>query len=139
MALGIKRISEFSGIIPDASMGFEVGDVFTVPTEFMVLAEVISGTENQFIFVETESGEVKRLYPSQLSRRVRAYNTDREPCGVTVNANGTASILYKQYGTVKEGMEALKGRTIRVSKVAKVFTVLWDIPQYKTVYTFDLV
>lgn len=137
-AQGIRKVPEFSGVITGAPLGFEVGDVFTVPTEFTVLEEMICEVRNQFIFVETQNGEVRRFYPSQLSRRVRAYDKEGNPSNLVI-ADGTASQLYKMHGSVREGMEALKGKTIRVSKVTKVFTVLWDLPQYKTVYTFDLV
>lgn len=137
-AEGCKRISSFSGPIPEAPKGFEVDDIFTIPTQFQVFESEIGGVKNQFIFVTNQYGEVKRFYPSQLSRRVRAYNYDGTLDQLVI-ADGSASRLYKTYRTVQDGMEALKGKTIRVSAVTKVFTLCWECAQHKTVYTFDLV
>lgn len=137
-AEGIRKKTSFSGIIPGEPMGFEEGDVFTMPTQFNVFEEKIGETYNQFIFVETQNGDVRKLYPSQLSRRVRAYDMDGTPLTV-VTANGTASQLYKMYGTIDDGMNALKGKTIRVSKATLVGTMMFGEYTHKTVYTFDLV
>lgn len=137
-AEGALIASGFSGVIPGEPMGFEEGDVFTMPTQFVVIEEKIGETYNQFIFVETQNGNVRKLYPSQLSRRVPAYNMDGTPLTV-VSANGTASQLYKMYGTINEGMNALKGKTIRVSKATLVGTMMFGEYTRKTVYTFDLV
>lgn len=137
-AEGYKKISSFSGTIPEAPKGFEVDDIFTIPPQFQVFESEIGGVKNQFIFVMNQYGEVKRFYPSQLSRRVRAYNYDGTPDQLVI-ADGSASRLYKTHRTVQDGMEALKGKTIRVSAVTKVFTLHWECAQYKTVYTFDLV
>lgn len=138
-AQGAKRVNGFSGAIPEEYMGFELGDTFTMPTQFTVFEEVIGEIRNQFIFVETQNGDVRKLYPSQLSRRVRAYDPDGTPLGV-VAANGTASQLYKMHGSICEGMDALRGKTIRISKVTLIGTIMWgDQYTHKTVYTFDLV
>ena len=134
-AQGATKVPGFSGMIPGEPMGFELGDVFTMPTQFYVLSERIGETCNQFIFVETRNGDVRKLYPSQLSRRVSVYNFAGEPIGMVVSADGTASQLYKQFGTVQEGMEALKGKTIRVADRDRVQSCFGP----KTVYTFDLV
>lgn len=138
-AKGVCRTSEFTGAIPGESMGFEIGDVFTVPAQqFNVLRESIGPIVSQFMLVETQNGDIRKFYPSQLSRRVAAYDTDGTPLTV-VTANGTASQLYKMYGSIHDGMSALKGKTIKVSKAISVRTIMFDEVKYKTVYTFDLV
>ena len=132
---GTKRVSGFSGVIPGEPCGFELGDTFTIPTQFQVYEEKIGECPNQFIFVETVNGNIKKFYPSQLSRRVSAYDVDGTPTGYIVHADGTASQLYEQFGTVADGMNALKGKTIRVTNICKVHSCFGR----KTVYTFDLV
>ena len=135
IAQGIKRVSGFSGGIPGEPCGFELGDTFTVPTQFEVYEERIGEYANQFIFVETVNGDIKKLYPSQLSRIVSIYNSNGLPTGCKIYADGTASQLYRQFGTVTDGMNALKGKTIRVTDIVKVQSCFSP----KTVYTFDLV
>lgn len=135
IAQGIKRVSGFSGGIPGEPCGFELGDTFTVPTQFEVYEERIGEYTNQFIFVETVNGDIRKLYPSQLSRIVSVYDIDGTPIGSKMIANGTASQLYRQFGTVADGMNALKGKTIRVTDIVKVQSCFGP----KTVYTFDLV
>lgn len=135
IAKGTKRVSGFSGGIPGEHCGFELGDTFTIPTQFLVYEEKIGECANQFIFVETVNGNIKKFYPSQLSRRVSIYNSDGLPTGCKIYADGTASQFYKQFGTVVDGMNALKGKTIRVTDITKVQGCVGP----KTVYTFDLV
>lgn len=135
IAKGTKRVSGFSGCIPEEPCGFELGDTFTIPTQFQVYEEKIGECANQFIFVETVNGNIKKLYPSQLSRIVSIYNSDGLPTGCKIYADGTASQLYRQFGTVADGMNALKGKTIRVTDITKVQSCFGP----KTVYTFDLV
>ena len=135
IAKGTKRVSGFSGGIPGEPCGFELGDTFTIPTQFQVYEEKIGECANQFIFVETVNGNIKKFYPSQLSRIVSIYNSDGLPTGCKIYADGTASQLYRQFGTVADGMNALKGKTIRVTDIVKVQSCFGP----KTVYTFDLV
>lgn len=135
IAKGTKRASGFSGCIPEKPCGFELGDTFTVPTQFEVYEERIVECTNQFIFVETVNGDIRKLYPSQLSRIVSIYDSDGLPTGCKIYANGTASQLYRQFETVADGMNALKGKTIRVTDIVKGQSCFGP----KTVYTFDLV
>lgn len=140
IAKGTKQVSGFSGCIPEEPCGFELGDTFTVPTQFEVYEERIAECTNQFIFVETVNGNIRKLYPSQLSRIVSIYNRDGLPTGCKTYADGTASQLYRQFGTVADGMDALKGKTIRVTDIVKVQSCFGpNCFGSKTVYTFDLV
>ena len=140
-ANGDVPTSSFSGVIPAVnSTCLESGDVFTVPVEFEIMQERIGMMTNEYIFVTTDNGDVRKLYPSQLSRSVVACAEDGNPCGRVI-ANGTASQLYRQYATVKDGMDALKGKTIRISKKQMVTTHRYGCTDLckRVVYTFDLV
>lgn len=134
-AQGVTRVSEFKGFIPGVFMSFKLGDIFRIPIEFQVYEERFDEIINQFIFVETVTGEVRKLYPSQLSRRVLLYDTDGTPTGTIIEANGSASQFYKQFGTVSKGMDALKGKIIGVTGIRKVLNCFGP----KNIYTFDLV
>ena len=135
IAQGTKRVNDFSGCIPGESFGFELMDTFIIPTQFQIYEERIEERTNQFIFVETINGNIKKLYPSQLSRIVSVYDENGTPAGYKIQADGTASQFYRQFGTVSDGMNALKGKTIRVTNITKALSCFGP----KTVYTFDLV
>lgn len=137
---GGRRVNGFTGDIPRETRLFQVGDVFTMPTNFEVYEEQLGENfRTQFIFVETTDGEIKRLYPSQLFRKVYVYNEDGEFAATVVEANGSASKLFKRYATIAEGMDALKGLTIKVSDIVNVPTLCKGKITYRVVYTFDLV
>lgn len=137
---GDCRVSCFSGAVKAmTSFGFEEGDVFTVPTEFDVFCQQVGDIRNEYIFVITQDDQVRKLYPSHFTRRVRkhdGYNWRGYVC-----AKGTACDLYREFGSIREAMDALKGKTIRVSNVERVPTLNPHTGSihYRTVYTFDLV
>lgn len=123
-----------------SSFGFEEGDVFTVPTEYQVYSQVLPhGFSNEYIFVTTQNGDVRKLYPTQFTRRVRKH--DGYNWQGFVYAKGTACDLYRQFTYVGEAMDALRGKTIRVSNVeyAQTLDPHTGNTHYRPVYTFDLV
>lgn len=140
IANGDYRVSDFSGAVKAMeSFGFEEGDVFTVPTEFNVFCQRVGGCISEYIFVVTQDDQVRKLYPSHFTRRVRKH--DGSDWVGYVCAKGTACDLYRKFGSIGEAMDALKGKTIRVSNVERVLTLdpYTDNIRYRTVYTFDLV
>lgn len=111
--------------------GFEQGDVFEVPTDMKVFLDKESN--NCFTLVETDKGKVRKLYPSQFTRRIET--TD----GKVVYASGTVVDFYKSFGFVNDAMNALKGRKICISQVTYVETMCFGRCITKKVYTFDFV
>lgn len=125
-------MNEFVGNIPKF-FGFEKGDEFKVSPELPVFTEVIDpmrGTAIQYTPVVNQFGEERKLYPSQLCRRL----TDKD--GRNVYATGSAVDVFKSFKTIAEGMDALRGKTIRVSedKIVELHSGM-----RKHVYTFDFV
>ena len=137
MAKGDKRVNMFSGATPNLNYyGFEVGDVFTLPTKYNVIEERVNNNPTQYIFVQTQDGRVCKFYPSQLFRKVCVFNEDGTPTGQRIIANGTASERARQFPSYYDVMEDLKGRTIKVNAIQRV---LGNNMRTHTVYTFDLV
>lgn len=125
-------MNEFVGNIPKF-FGFEKGDEFKVSPELPVFTEVIdpiSGTISQYTPVTNQFGGERRLYPSQLFRSI----TDKD--GNKVRAKGSAVEVFKSFNTIAEGMDALRGKTIRVSEDT---IVELHNGMRKHVYTFDFV
>jgi hypothetical protein len=141
----------FSGAIPGDFNYFDEGDVFTVPKKLEVRKTHIRGINGwydaEYIYVETESGKTVKLFPGTFTKHAVVYN---EPNSVTsmpigtgeiVRASGTAVELYKSKSSVQEGMEALRGKKIKVSKMTPVRTLRYGTYSLRTtmVGTFDLI
>lgn len=73
------------------------------------------------------------------SRQV--FNEDKTPTGERVNTKGTAAELYRQYVTVSEGMDALKGKTVEVTDVETIRTIRYGTSDLMNtqIFTIDLV
>lgn len=141
----------FTGAMPGDIVSFNEGDVFTIPEKFQVRKTFIKGSTGlnaaEYIFVETESGNAIKLFPGTFTKHAAVYN---EPTSVTampmgtgeiVRTSGSAVELYKSKNSVQEGMEALAGKKIKVSKLTPVRTLRYGTTSLKTtmIGTFDLV
>lgn len=119
-----KRITEFSSKPHKLDFfGLEKGDQFTIPQDFEIWEEELNGTPLQYINVTLTSGLVKLLYPT-VFRKVRTiYNEDGTSTGKRVYSNGTASMLFQSFNTIQDGMEALRGKTLKVTEMRTVRTL----------------
>lgn len=131
---GDKLVPNFSREIKQMT-GFQVGDIFTIPCEFNVFARRVNGTiYGEYIFVTNQNGEVRELYPSQITRRVGVYE-DGIFTGNFVQGQGSVNEYSKEFVTIADLMDSLKGKTIRVTEKAMVKSKYG----YRSVYSFDFV
>lgn len=145
-AQGDKLVNGFKGAIRSLDiLTIEEGDVFTIPETFEVYEQSFGegGNTAQYIWIETESGAAKKFYPGTFTKRRRVYNEDG-----SVNTNvppavcgGTAAELFRTYQTVAEGMDALRGKKLKVPKVETVRTKHYTTGQIvdQQIPTIDLV
>lgn len=141
-ARGDKRVNGFSGAIRSLdNLGLEKGDKFTLPEEYEVYEQMIGDNTVQYIMVELEDGNSKPFYPSTLYKSRTIYNEDGTSTGERVHTMGTASELFRTKGSVQEGMELLKGRTLVVSDIKTVRTLRYGTTQLMNaqIATIDLV
>lgn len=124
IARGDKQVNGFSGAVRSLdSLALEEGDEFKVPESFNVMEQKIGDGVAQYILVELTNGNAKPLYPSTFTKTRTVYNEDGTSTGTRVHAEGSAAELFRTKGSIQEAMEALKGKTLKVSDVKTVRTL----------------
>jgi hypothetical protein len=123
-ANGDKQVMGFTGGVRSIEGLFiEKGDEFVIDADAKVYEQTIGTGANagkaQYCFVMV-GDKAKKFYPSTLTKRRMVVNEDGSPTGQAATSNGTAVDLYRQNGTIAEGMAALAGKRLRVSDVVTV-------------------
>lgn len=123
-ARGDKKVNGFSGAIRSLdNLGLEKDDQFTIPESFEVYEQKIGDNKVEYIMVELTNGNAKPFYPSTFVKSRTVYNEDGTSTGTRVHTKGSAAELFRSKGSVQEGMNALKGKTLKVSDVEIVRTL----------------
>lgn len=124
LARGDKKVNGFTGAIRSLeNLGLEKGDQFTIPEKFDVYEQKLDKNTVQYIMVELTNGNAKPFYPSTFTKTRTVYNKDGESTGVRVSTKGSAAELFRTFGNVAEGMNALKGETLKVTDIEEVDTL----------------
>lgn len=124
IARGDKKVNGFSGQIRSLeNLGLEVGDEFTLPDKYDVYEQKIGDNSVQYIMVELKNGNAKPFYPSTFTKTRTVYNQDGTSTGTRVSTKGSAAEMFRQYGDVQKGMDALKGKTLKVTDIELIDTL----------------
>lgn len=124
MARGDKKVNGFSGAVRSLeNLGLEKGDEFIIPESFDVYEQKIGENKVEYIMVELKNGNAKPFYPSTFTKSRTVYNQDGTSTGNRVATKGSAAELFRQFGSVQDGMNALKGKTLKVSDIEQVDTL----------------
>lgn len=124
LANGDKKVAAFKGGVRSLeNVALEVGDQFTFPTEFEVYEQKIGDNTAQYIWVTLANGNAKRFYPSTFTKVRTVYNEDGTSTGERKFTEGTAAEKYREYGTVQEAMQAMAGKTVKVTALESVRTL----------------
>lgn len=124
LARGDKKVNGFTGAVRSLeNLGLEKGDQFTIPEKFDVYEQKLDKNTVQYIMVELTNGNAKPFYPSTFTKTRTVYNKDGESTGVRVSTKGSAAELFRTFGNVAEGMNALKGETLKVTDIEEVDTL----------------
>lgn len=140
-AQGDRPAKGFSGAVRSLeNPGLEAGDKFTFPDEYKVFKTTIGENEAEYIFVDV-NGNTKKFFPSTFTKSRSVVDEDGTLTGERAHTEGTAAELYRSAGTVKEGMDLLKGKTVEVTDLAAVRVLRFGTEQVTTTYipTIDLV
>lgn len=141
-ARGDKKVNGFSGAIRSLdNLGLEKGDEFKMPENFEVFEQKIGDNKVEYIMVELTNGNAKPFYPSTLVKSRTVYDEDGTNTGTRVYTKGSAADLFRSKGSVQEGMNALKGKTLKVSDVETVRTLRYGTQSLMNaqIPTIDLV
>jgi hypothetical protein len=125
-AAGDKQIAGFTGAVRSLDpITVEEGDTFTFPTEYKVYEQDINGGKAQYIFIDVE-GTAKKFYPSIFTKRRTVCNEDKSLTDQRVYTTGSAAELFRTAGSVAEGMEKLKGKKVKVTRMDIFRTLSFD-------------
>lgn len=123
-ANGDKKVTSFKGGVRSLeNVALELNDTFTFPTTFDVYEQKIGDNTAQYIWVILEDGNAKRFYPSTFTKSRTIYNEDGSSTGERKFTLGTAAEEFRKHGTVEEGMQALAGKKVKVTKLEIVRTL----------------
>lgn len=149
---GDHKVNGFSGAVRSLeNPGLEVGDTFVIPANPDVYVQKIGQGDNantvEYIWVTLDGTEnVKRFYPSTFTKSRSIYEDGvngglPKNTGVRVNTLGTAADEYRKHATVAEGMAALAGKKVRVTKIDTIKTLRYgfNTTQNTQIPTIDFV
>ena len=123
-ANGAKKVTGFTGGVRSLeNVALELNDTFTFPDTFEVYEQKIGDNKAQYIWVVLEDGNAKRFYPSTFTKSRTIYNEDGTSTGERKFTLGTAAEEFRKHGTVEEGMQALAGKKVKVTKLETVRTL----------------
>ena len=127
LSRGDKKVNGFSGAIRSLeNLGLEVGDEFTFPETYEVYEQKIGDNKAQYIMVVLKNGNAKPFYPSTFTKSRTVYNEDKTSTGVRKHTMGTAAELFRSFADVQKGMDALKGKTVKVTNIEQIDTLRFD-------------
>lgn len=134
IARGDKKVNGFSGAVRSLeNVGLEKGDVLNIPEKFDVYEQKIGDGTAQYILCKLGDTEnVKPFYPGTFTKRRAVYNEDGSPTGTFVHTTGSAADLFRTYGKVEDGMNALRGKKIMVTDVQSVRTLRYGTTSLMT-------
>lgn len=123
-----KRVAEFSEKVRSIeNFGLEKGDRFIIPINYEIWEKDLNGTTVQYIEVPIlnaiPDGIVKHLYPSVFRKRRTIYNEDGTSSGIRVWTDGSDAELFRQFRFMREGINALRGKTLIVSDIKYIRTL----------------
>ena len=120
-ANGDKKVTGFTGGVRSLeNVALELNDTFTFPDTFEVYEQKIGDNKVQYTWVVLEDGNAKRFYPSTFTKSRTIYNEDGTSTGERKFTLGTAAEEFRKHGSVKEGMQALAGKKVKVTKLDTV-------------------
>lgn len=95
----------------------ELGDEFTIPKNFQVFTHTFNNREVEYIRVQLKNGKYKDFYPAIFYKFKSIVDDEGIPTGKRAYTKGTATDLFLLQGNLMKGMEALKGRTLRITNI----------------------
>lgn len=144
-ARGDKNVpgNKFSGEMRTGeNPSFVKGEVFTIPENY----QVKTGRFGDYTFGITEAGLARQIFPGTFWKNREIYEVDEngrpKATGERDEAKGSAVELFKSKASIEEGMQALKGKKIKVTDVRTIQTLDFNNPnriRNTVMYTLDLV
>lgn len=141
-ANGDKKVVNFTGGVRSLeNVALEEGDEWTFPETFEVYEQKIGTSTAQYIWITLADGNAKRFYPSTFTKSRTVYDEDGTSTGERVHTLGTAADEFRKHGSIKDGMEAMKGKKVKVTALASIRTLRFGTTELMTtqIPTIDFV
>lgn len=138
---GDKPETGFTGAVRSLdSTNLEQGDTWTFPEQYDVYSQKVGTAWVQYIFIEV-NGNAKKFFPSTFTKRRTVCEEDGTLTTKRVHTEGTAAELYRTAVSVEEGMNLLKGKTVKVTKMVTIRCLQYGSTQVVNtmIPTIDLV
>jgi len=135
----------FSGAIRSLeNPGLELNDEWTFPENYEVRSTKIGENSAEYIFIEVTNGQaktVKKFFPGTFTKSRAVVNEDKTATGVRAVTKGTAAEKFREYGSIQEGMDAMKGKHVKVTNLETVRCIRFgtDSLMNAQIPTIDLV
>lgn len=119
-----RHVTEFSGKIRSIeNFGLEKGDIFFIPINYKIWEKDLNGVPIQYIEVFHINGEKRHFYPAVLRKVRTIYNDDGTTNGQRVATDGTAAKIFQSFRFMKDGLNALRGKYLKISDIRYVRTM----------------
>ena len=134
----LKPCTGFTGAVRSLeNAGLELNDVIVVPDNYVfegegrnTFVQTFGTNDVPFVICKLDgTDQVKRFFPSTFTKRRRVYDDNKQPTAKFVWTLGTAAEKYRSFTSVKDAMEALKGKKIKVTKLETFKTMRYDRPE----------
>lgn len=126
-ASGDRKVAGFKGATRSVEVvSLEVGDVLHVPENPDVFEQKIGKNTVQYIWVTTQEGNAKKLFPGTFTKSRQIYDEDGVKTGERVFTRGTAAEEFRKHMTIKESMASLYGKDIAVTNQEMIRTLNFD-------------
>lgn len=123
---------------------FAVGDTFTIPEEFSVVTMTIGDNEVEYMPIQVKDSKGNKrfanFFPSMLWKF--AFEVDEEGNRLNTRPIITSGSVYdaiKNFPTLNDRMEVLRGKTIKVTDAKEIRTLRFRSTEtcITTIYTYD--
>jgi len=141
-----KRVAEFSEKIRTLeNFDLEKGERFIIPINYKIWEKDLNGNAVQYIEVHIvnaiQEGVVKHLYPSVFRKCRTLFNEDGTSLGTRVWTDGSAAEMFRKFKYMRQGIDALKGKTLVVSDIKYIRTLRYGTTSlmFAQIPTIDIV
>lgn len=133
-ARGDRKLSAFIGATRDPELnGFVEGDTFKLPADYtnQVYETSFNGNTTQYLIVNVgteENPDYKQFFPSTFWKSRAICDAEGNLTGARAKTQGDATAEFLKYGAVQEGMMAIAGKTLKITKIETHKTRAYNDP-----------
>ena len=130
-ASGDKEVAKCESAIRSVEINnLSEGDTWTFPTEYKRYQQKIGNYNVYYIWIEVKEANgntvPKKFYLSTFTKVRFIVNEDKTLTGERAMTEGTATKAWRDCPSLEEGLTAMKGKTVKVTKINEVRCLSFD-------------